>query len=96
MTARKVNWNKEMNIDKKQVEKESPFHPRQKQIMRFHEERAARYEEYRRLIALERYLEAERLYWADYEKKTREMAEYMGKPLPSGIVERNRERGNDE
>jgi hypothetical protein len=92
----RVNWNKEMNVDKGTIERESPFHPRQKQIMRYHEERAARYEEYRRLIALDRYLEAERLYWADYEKKTREMAEYMDKPLPSGILERNRERGNDE
>ena len=50
----RVNWNKEMNIDKKQVQNESPYHPRQKQIMRYHEERAVRYEEYRRLIALDR------------------------------------------
>jgi hypothetical protein len=94
--VRKKDWATEMNIDKKQVQTESPFNPRQKQIMRFHEERAARYEEYRRLIALDRYLEAERLYWKDYENKTREMAEYMNKPLPPGILERNRERGTDE
>jgi hypothetical protein len=93
---RKVNWNKEMGIDKSEIERESPFHPRQKQIMRFHEERAARYEEYRRLIALGRLAAAEALYWSDYEKKTREMAEYMDKPMPPAILESNRERGTYE
>jgi hypothetical protein len=92
----RVNWNKEMNVDKGTIERESPFHPRQKQIMRYHEERAARYEEYRRLIAIGRLAAAEALYWGDYEKKTREMADYMNKPMPPGMIESNRERGTYE
>lgn len=96
MAKRKLNWADEMGIDQKALQYESPDHPRQIQIMRYHEERAARYEEYRRLIALNRYFEAERLYWADYEKKTREMCELMNKPLPAAIIERNRERGISE
>lgn len=96
MARRKINWADEMGIDQNALQYESPDHPRQIQIMRYHEERAARYEKYRQLIALERYVAAEALYWEDYEKKTREMCDLMNKPLPAGIIERNRERGISE
>jgi hypothetical protein len=89
-------WSQEMNYDIDLVAEESPNHPKQKELRRLHEERAARYENYRRLIALERYVAAEMLYWEDYEKKTREMAALMNKPVPDGIIERNRERGISE
>jgi hypothetical protein len=93
---KKISWAKEMNIDQKELIRESPDHPRQKQIMRFHEERAIRFENYRRLISLGRYVAAESMYWEDYEKLTREMADYMEKPYPDSIIARNLERGNYE
>jgi epoxyqueuosine reductase QueG len=89
-------WAEEMNIDPKRVKEESPDHPKQISIMRLHEERAYRFEQYRRLIALDRYVAAEMLYREHYEQKTREMCDLMNKPLPEGIIERNRERGNYE
>lgn len=89
----KVNWAKELGIDVKNLERERPNHSRQRQIIRYYEERAARYEEYRRLIALERYAAAEALYQGDYAARTREWADYINAPLPDGMIAKNLERG---